>query len=99
MTPESENVEWKRSWRNEYLKWICGFANAQGGVLEIGKDHGGVVVGVNGVLRLLEEIRDKAQSLFGLSPDGVKCHLQDLKAAGVIRRVGSDRVGHWEVLR
>ena len=35
----------------------------------------------------------------GLSPDGVKYHLQNLKAAGVIRRVGSDPAGHWEVLR
>ena len=36
--------------------------------------------------------------LVGLSPDGVKYHLKNLKAAGVIRRVGSDRAGHWEVL-
>jgi len=28
---ESETVEFKESWRDEYLKWICGFANAQGG--------------------------------------------------------------------
>ena len=28
---ESQNIEWKESWRDEYLKWICGFANAQGG--------------------------------------------------------------------
>ena len=28
---ESQNIEWKESWRNEYLKWVCGFANAQGG--------------------------------------------------------------------
>ncbi len=32
MTPETQNVEWKRSWRDEYLAWICGFANAQGGI-------------------------------------------------------------------
>ena len=25
---ESQNIEWKQSWRDEYLKWICGFANA-----------------------------------------------------------------------
>ena len=31
---EDQNIEWKRSWRDEYLKWICGFANAQGGVLD-----------------------------------------------------------------
>lgn len=28
---ESQNIEWKESWRDEYLKWICGFANAQDG--------------------------------------------------------------------
>ena len=28
---ESQNIEWKQSWHDEYLKWICGFANAQGG--------------------------------------------------------------------
>lgn len=37
---ESQNIEWKETWRDEYLKWVCGFANAQGGVLEIGKEAG-----------------------------------------------------------
>ena len=31
--PEQQNIEWKESWRDEYLKWICGFANTQGGNL------------------------------------------------------------------
>lgn len=31
MTKESQNTEWKQSWHDDYLKWICGFANAQGG--------------------------------------------------------------------
>ena len=35
---ENQNVKWKRSCRDEYLKLICGFANAQGGVLEIAKN-------------------------------------------------------------
>mgnify|MGYP000500400021 CR=1 FL=1 len=30
---ESQNIEYKESWRDEYLKWICGFANAQGGTI------------------------------------------------------------------
>ena len=30
---ESQHTEWKQSWRDEYLRWICGFANAEGGVL------------------------------------------------------------------
>ena len=33
MQSESQNVEYKESWRDEYLKWICGFANAHGGRL------------------------------------------------------------------
>ena len=27
---ENQNIEWKKSWRDEYIKWICGFANAAG---------------------------------------------------------------------
>ena len=33
---ESQNIEYKESWRDEYLKWLCGFANAQGGTIYIG---------------------------------------------------------------
>ena len=69
MTRESQNVEWKSSWRDEYLKWICGFANAQGGVLEIGRNDSGEVIGVSDVLRLLEEIPNKVQSLLGIVVD------------------------------
>jgi len=32
--PEQQNIEWKASWRDEYLKWICGFANAKGGIFD-----------------------------------------------------------------
>ena len=69
MTPETQNIEWKRSWRDKYLAWICGFANAQGGVLEIGKNDRGEVVGVRNVLSLLEEIPNKVQSLLGIVVD------------------------------
>ena len=30
---ENHNIEFKQSWRDEYLKWICGFANAEGGTI------------------------------------------------------------------
>ena len=32
---ESQNIEYKESWRDEYLKWVCGFANAGGGTSPI----------------------------------------------------------------
>ena len=25
---EHQSIEWKESWQDEYLKWICGYANA-----------------------------------------------------------------------
>jgi len=27
----NQSIAYKQSWRAEYLKWICGFANAKGG--------------------------------------------------------------------
>ena len=59
MTQESHNIEYKSSWRDEYLKWICGFANAQGGKLYIGKDDNGKVIGVPDAKRLMEDIPNK----------------------------------------
>ena len=56
MATESPTAVRKRSWRDEHLERICGFANRQGGVIEIGRDDRGEVVGVKGVLGLLEEI-------------------------------------------
>jgi ATP-dependent DNA helicase RecG len=36
MNKETQNIEWKLSWREEYFKWVCGFANAQGGTIFTG---------------------------------------------------------------
>jgi ATP-dependent DNA helicase RecG len=36
-----EQKKYKSVCKDEYLKWICGFANAQGGTLIIGKDDEG----------------------------------------------------------
>ena len=67
MTSESPNVERKSSWRDEHLECICEFAHGQGGVLEIGRNDCGEVVGVDDVLRLLEEIPNRLQSLLGIA--------------------------------
>lgn len=64
--PESQHVEWKASWRDDHLRWICGFANADGGVLVIGRDDRGAVVGVSDARRLLEELPNKTRDLLGI---------------------------------
>ena len=66
---ESQNVEWKESWRDEYLKGICGFANAQGGRLEIGRNDKGVVIGLSNAKRLLEELPNKIRTTMGIVAD------------------------------
>lgn len=66
---ESQNIEWKESWRDEYLKWICGFANAQGGKIYIGVDDAGRIIGVRNGKRLLEEIPNKIQTNLGFLAD------------------------------
>ena len=66
---ESQNIEYKESWRDEYLKWVCGFANAQGGTIYIGIDDAGNVVGVQNVKKLQEDIPNKIQSGLGIVAD------------------------------
>ena len=63
---ESQNIEYKESWRDEYLKWVCGFANAQGGTIYIGIDDTGNVVGIKNVKKLLEDIPNKIQTGLGI---------------------------------
>ena len=63
---ESQNIEYKESWRDEYLKWVCGFANAQGGKIFIGCDDKGEVVGVKDAKRLMEEIPNKIRDGMGI---------------------------------
>jgi len=67
--PENQNIEWKESWRDEYLKWICGFANADGGKIIIGKDDKGNIVGVKNPKRLLEDIPNKVRDILGILVD------------------------------
>lgn len=67
--PEQQNIEWKESWRDEYLKWICGFANAQGGKLYIGCDDSGKVVGVSDSKKLMEDIPNKIRDAMGIVVD------------------------------
>lgn len=45
--PEHQTIEWKELWRDEFLEWICGYANAYGGTLYIGKNDNGEVVGLD----------------------------------------------------
>ena len=66
---EQQNIEFKESWRDEYLKWICGFANAQGGKVCIGIDDKGNLIGVADYKKLLEDIPNKVKDILGIIVD------------------------------
>jgi len=63
---ENQNTEFKESWRDGYLKTICAFANAQGGVLYIGVNDAGETIGVSNAKKLLEDIPNQIKNSVGL---------------------------------
>ena len=54
------------------------------------------------ILRLIKEtpsITNKELAMLcEITEDGVFYHIKKMKAAGVIRRIGPDKGGHWEVI-
>ncbi len=136
MNAESQNIEFKESWRDEYVKWVCGFANAQGGKLYIGIDDKGNICGIENCHKLSEDIPNKIVALLGIvvnvnvqksvqksvqkilsfieenpsittqevaillgvNRSGVARHIKKLQEQGILRRVGPDNGGHWEII-
>jgi ATP-dependent DNA helicase RecG len=53
---ELQSIEYKSVWKYEFLKWICGFANAQGGKIFIGKEDNGIITSLKDSKQLFEII-------------------------------------------
>lgn len=69
MQTETQYLEFKECWRDEYLKWICGFANAQGGNLYVGIKDNGEVCGIQDAKKLMEDIPNKVRDMLGILVD------------------------------
>ena len=67
--PEKQNIEYKQSWHDKYLEWVCGFANAIGGTIYIGKDDDGNVVHLEDYKILMENIPQKIRNFMGIICD------------------------------
>lgn len=65
---ENEEIEYKTSWKDEYLKTLCAFANTKGGQLIIGIKDNHEVVGVQNFQKLLEYIPNKVKNSLGIIP-------------------------------
>ncbi|NQU51037.1 MAG: ATP-binding protein, partial [Bacteroidetes bacterium] len=81
---EHQNIEYKQSWHDDYLKWVCGFANAQGGVIFIGKDDNGNIVGIDGYKKLMDDIPNKIKNAIGIM---VEVNLHELNGKHFIEIV------------
>jgi len=64
---ENQNIEYKSNWHDDYMKWVCGFANAQGGIIYIGKDDNGSVLNVENYKKLIDDIPNKIRNSMGIS--------------------------------
>jgi ATP-dependent DNA helicase RecG len=63
--PEQQNIEYKSSWHDNYLKWVCGFANTQGSTIYIGMNDVVTIVGVEYQKTPMEEIPNKINNNNG----------------------------------
>jgi predicted HTH transcriptional regulator len=43
--------------------------------------------------------RKELSERLSINPSAVQKHMQKLKAEGLIKRIGSDRGGHWEIIK
>ena len=66
---ENQNTEYKESWRDEYIKWVCGFANANGGKMYIGIDDKGTILGIAAVKKIAEDLPNKVKDILGVLVD------------------------------
>ena len=73
---ECQNIEYKRTWHDKYLEWICGFANAQGAVMYFGVNDEHEVIGLQNVDKLMEDIPNKIVTTMGIVAD-VNLHEAD----------------------
>ena len=63
---ENQTTEWKCSWSDDFLKWLYGYANVDGGILYIGVNDDGYVVGLENSRKLLESLPNKINDKLGI---------------------------------
>ena len=75
---ENQNMEYKSSWHDDHLKWVCGFANAAGGTIFLGKNDKGEVIGISDHKKLMDDIPNKIKNYLGIISE-VNLHNENQK--------------------
>lgn len=76
---ENQGIEFKESWRDDYLKTLCAFANTDGGVMYIGMSDNGEPVGLKNTDYLLESIPNKIRHSLNIIPSVKAEHIKDIE--------------------
>ena len=63
---ESQTIEFKQIWKDDYLKTICAFANSNGGDLYIGISDNKKLINVNNIESLVEILPNKINNRLGI---------------------------------
>ena len=106
---ESQNIEYKESWRDEYLKWVCGFPALKSALIDqpktpnrqgVGKDVG-LEVGLAEMIMdlILEDSEIKMSEMaekLEVTTRTIEREMKKLRESGHVIRVGGKRYGHWE---
>jgi len=101
---ESQNIEWKESWRDEYIKWICDFSGFFTELFAQKIKTPGEKLGENrlGIIKLMQANQRisiaELSRLIGISTTAIERNIKYLKEKEIIKRVGGAKGGHWEVI-
>lgn len=79
---EDQSTEWKWSWNDDFLKWLCGYANMDGGILYVGVNDDGYVVGLKDSRTLLESLPNKINDKLGIVAS-IKIHHADRQGVNI----------------
>ncbi len=104
---ESEYIEFKESWRDDYLRIISAFANTNDGQLFIGiKDNVPENVPENRLEYILLLMKgnplismQQLSNKLNVSIQTIKKDVQGLKDNYYVKRIGPAKGGYWEVLK
>lgn len=63
---ETHEIEYKETWRDNYLLIISAFANSGGGKLLLGVNDKGEAIGIQNIQKLLEDLPNKIRDKLGI---------------------------------
>jgi len=89
---EDQTTEWKRSWKDEYMKTIAAFNNTVGGKFFIGIENDGVVSGVTDTNLLLKRLSDSIRNKLELTPSVEEVSIEGKKCVVITVEKGKRKV-------